>query len=184
MTKVRAAVIASLLVQIAATAAVAQQKVPDVSGWQNLRWGMTEDEVHSALAGEQLIQLSPSHSYEMPDDWIGPKEKMYATFKIVIQLSNFKADAIPQFGRETQRLERVGIRNSFLESYSTFRDLLSEKYGSPRTTGGPLGNSLVWRFKTTTITLGRVDTQLVRFVSVVYVPTNRLRDDRGDKDKL
>ena len=184
MTKLLAAAMASLLVQVSVTAAVAQQDVPDVPGWQNLRWGMTEDDVRSALVGEQLTQLSPTRSSDMPGDWIGPKEKMYATFKIVIQLSNFTADAIPDFGRETRRLERVGIRSSFLESYSTFRDLLSEKYGTPRTAGSLLGNLLVWRFKTTTITLGRVDTLGLRFVSVVYVPTVRLRDDRGDKDKL
>jgi hypothetical protein len=142
-------------------------RAEDVLGWQNTRWGMTEEQAAAAL-GAQGLRVNPPLKYA----------GLHVPLRSTIQISGYKMNALLQFSDEKKTLRQVLLtwRTDSIVLWAKIRDLLTEKYGPP----AQAGKLSEWRFKTTIIDLDRwsepeIDGQVV----VRYYPVSDYKDEKN-----
>jgi hypothetical protein len=139
----------------------------DVLGWQNTRWGMTEEQAVAAL-GTQGLRVNPPLKYA----------GLYVPLRSTIQISGYKMNALLQFSDETKTLRQVLLtwRTDSIVLWEKLGDLLTEKYGPP----AQVGKLIEWRFKTTIIDLDRwAEPEIDGRVTVRFYPAS---DDKDGKN--
>ena len=137
----------------------------DVLGWQNTRWGMTEEQAAAAL-GNRGLRVNP------PLKFAG----LYVPLRTRVQISSYTMNALLQFSDKTKTLRQVLVtwRTDSIVLWVRLRDLLTEKYGSP----AQVGKLSEWRFKTTIIDLDRwSEPEINGQVAVRYYPASDSKDD-------
>ncbi|MFQ5572517.1 MAG: hypothetical protein ACE5G0_22820 [Rhodothermales bacterium] len=143
------------------TARGAAMSVPgDVPGWQNIRWGMTESQVRSAVG-------------RRPSEVIEEYADGYSPMKVPVHIRSHLLYAFPIFSNQTGRLVRVQIRPE-APAYGLWDALyewLEERYGKPaeRDTATRDTEAYTWRFPTTTIRLIRVNLLVPRIRRAVLI---------------
>jgi hypothetical protein len=147
-----------------------QASAEDLLGWQNTRWGMTEQQAATAL-GQDAQRINPPHKFK----------RLYVPLKSTISISHFNIDVDLQFSNETKTLAQVLLTYDGAgheELWAKLRDLLTEKYGAPHQVGT---TKREWRFKTTIIVLDLLDLPLARVqsVSVSYYPASDYKDEKS-----
>jgi hypothetical protein len=136
----------------------------DVLGWQNTRWGMTEEQAVAAL-GTQGLRVDPPLKYA----------GLYVPLRSTIQISGYKMNALLQFSDETKTLRQVLLtwRTDSIVLWEKLADLLTEKYGPP----AEAGKLIEWRFKTTIVNLDRwVEPEIDGRVTVRFYPASDAKD--------
>ena len=119
-------------------------KVPssdvDPYGWQSADFGMTIDEVRTAL-GDRVSDVNP------PQDW-GDRYSPIAVQNIELGGEQYVVHL--QFGKASQRLEQVLIREkggADEGKYLSIVKLMAKKYGPPaETTDSNSENAAIWAF--------------------------------------
>src|SRR5438552_3664822 len=136
----------------------------DVAGWQGTRWGMSEEEVKATLQSA-AVAVSPPRKYL----------KSYAPLTVPMKIGPYQTEAVLQFDLESKRLQQVVISypSADLSLWTTFADLLTEKYGPPKRTGP----KLEWIFPTTTIELTRAS--VLSLTGIRYYPSAQRVDEKG-----
>lgn len=139
-----------VLLLLGSTSAGAQPT--DVEGWQSARWGMTQDELVSAVPAEITV---------LPGRW--EYGRSYADHAVMdAQVGGLAFDAFFQMNKKTDRLEQVLLeRRRAGATPAAFGELLAaltDEYGQPSETcrqakqgGEPQRHELIWRFPTTTV---------------------------------
>lgn len=143
-----------------------QALAADVLGWQNTRWGMTEQQAAAALGGDGR-RVTPPEQYQ----------GAYAPLKTTMNIAGHEIEALLQFSNQTKTFEQVLLKSSAggLNVWAKLRDLLTEKYGPP----AQVGDSREWRFKTTIIELSRLFIPgVVDQVSIRYYPASEYKDEK------
>jgi hypothetical protein len=137
----------------------------DVLGWQNTRWGMTEDQAAAAL-GTQALRIDPPIKYA----------GLYVPLRAKVQVSNYTMNALLQFSDKTKTLRQVLLtwRTDSIVLWEKLSDLLTEEYGPPAQ-GGKLTE---WRFKTTIIDLDRwAEPEIDGQITVRFYPASDNKDE-------
>jgi hypothetical protein len=145
---------------------VSQALAADVLGWQETRWGMTEEQAAASL-GKEGRRVAP------PEKFKG----LYVPLKATVEISGHKLDALLQFSDQTKTLRQVLLRatTDSLELWAKLRDLLAEKYGPPSQSG----KVRLWKFKTTVIELDRLSIPgVIGQVTVRYYPASEYQDEK------
>jgi len=128
-------------------------------GWQNTRWGMTEQEAAAAL-GPQGLRVDP------PIQYAG----LYVPLRVIVPVSRFSMNAMLQFSDMTKTLSQVLLtwRTDNIELWTNLLDRLTEEYGPSVQTG----KFRTWRFKTTIVELDRWEQEEINGqVTVRYYPS-------------
>ena len=124
----------------------------DVQGWDVLRWGMTQDEIESAL-GERAMRL--------PGRWL--YGHAYADLAVEdVAVGGLTFTAYLQLNAESHRLQQVLLERrrtgAVPGAFDALVDSLEDRYGPPdevctqaKSGGEPLDYQLTWRFATTTL---------------------------------
>lgn len=130
--------------------ATAQQ---NVDGWDRLKWGMSEAEVHSAYG----VRLKAA-GYRYADT--------YGPYEVESTLAGYQFDAIPQFGLTTKRLEKVFLasKGGGAVKVAAVRSQLLRLYGNPTRFDG----RDVWNLKTTVVEFDPITVLGVEVVGVHF----------------
>ncbi|WP_340115950.1 hypothetical protein [Pelagibius sp. 7325] len=130
-------------------AAVARE---DVAGWDATRWGMTQEEIKSAL-GDRTMRL--------PGRWL--YGHAYADLAVEdAAVGGLAFTAYLQMNAESHRLQQVLLERRRTQAvpgaFDALIDSLEGSYGPPdevctqaKSGGEPLDYQLTWRFATTTL---------------------------------
>ena len=133
----------------------AATKLKDVYGWDNVKWGMTGEEVQAVL-GKEIKKRDAKHD---------KKESMYSALElkgIIMGNSNFRASF--WMDEDTKRLKRIVFvpegqpaQFEWAETFIGLENYLVEKYGDPdiEETSNDPGTSAdrKWDFPSTDIEL-------------------------------
>jgi len=122
----------------------------DLAGWQQTRWGMTEEEILAAASREPLCRQ---------DREGGPNDFWYCDLVIQnVAVGGFDFTIKFQMGRETQRLLQVLINHEQSDvsqaptaAFNAAKRILVERFGTPARDG--TSDDWLWQFPTTTIRL-------------------------------
>jgi hypothetical protein len=159
-----------LIVAFLAVTVSAACALDDVEGWQATKWGMTEEQVRSAM---------PDLSENVP-----PKKfnaSVYVPFDTAFKVDRFYFQVVLQFDVDTRRLGQVLVtaNDASPERWIVARQLLVERYGPPHK---QYGDKFVWLFPSTAIELTRYADPLLRMTNIRYYPAAKYLDD--DKGKF
>lgn len=140
----------------------------DVLGWQNTRWGMTADEIISAVGLDRLRQIP----LETGKDW-------YAELAIPdVDIGRNAFDITFQMSSETDRLKQVLIRHEDATNrpqemqFQETLEIIAEKFGQPARIG--TSNEWMWEFPTTTIFLEAFYIEdIASFIAVRFTPSQQ-----------
>jgi len=157
------AVLRSALILLAAFAGIARA-ADDPAGWTNAYWGMTVDQVRSAVpASEPLAGPAEERTFFCPDrdhplvSPLGVKHLKLATVDWSVFFL-FRDAKLVQVSLRLNDKDMAGI-----QLYSKLRDLLLDKYGRPfeREDGDksdpPVTHKSTWTFPLTSIELAHKD---------------------------
>jgi hypothetical protein len=121
----------------------------DVLGWQQTRWGMTNDET-IAVVGSDIRKGSRTGG--------GDGDSWYSELSIPdVRIGEYPFFVEFQMDKFTGTLTRVMIKHDGeldkepIGAFNTARRVLSERFGQPKRDG--TSDTLVWAFSTTTIML-------------------------------
>lgn len=115
-----------------------------VVGWQEIRWGMTEDEVREALPG-RAIPITPAAKFV----------SSYAPFKASLAIEEHPFEVFPQFSYSTGELCQVLFRaaDADAERRARLSGLVTAWYGPPV----ERGTKQTWRGSIATVELDTVN---------------------------
>ncbi len=146
------------LMLVAATAARASPVFPDEPGWEQLRWGMTGEELRSLL-GDRLVAL--------PGRWrYGGAYADHAAFDVVLGgleftayfQMNARSGTLQQILLERRRVRATPRALESLVSAMEVRyGAASETCRQAKSGGEPLIFEMIWRGRDTTIHLNFMD---------------------------
>jgi hypothetical protein len=143
----------------------------DLLGWQQTRWGMTDEEIVASVGVQQLRRTARSTSTNVYHELIIPS----------VDVGRYPYDVQFQMSNSTNRLIQVLLKHDAEELSSlptrqldSARKLLSEKFGPPRRDG--TSEDWVWAFPSTTIMLQTffieeiVSSAIIRFFAPGEMP--------------
>lgn len=139
----------------------------DLLGWQNTRWGMTE---------EEIIEHMPDAPFQpVPHQDFGTAYCKLILSRVKIGDSAF--EVLMQMNKDTDRLSHVLIKNDGDPSYAAdktvFNDtlrILTERFGKPARTA--TSNAYNWTHPTTTVELFTIEIKdILCRIAVSFRPT-------------
>jgi hypothetical protein len=167
----------AMLVTLAAGIAVCQPP-KDVSGWNNIKWGMTVAQAKTAL-GKQAVDAAPP----------GSPGSRFVDRLIVegLHIGEIAAHAVVMSKRESDLVSHVNIgcdipafMSARADAFLTLKSLLIEKYRSPKSEDRKPGIldhetdvTVLWIFPATSITLSWDESPSLGFVTIRYMPTDK-----------
>lgn len=174
---------------------------PDVIGWRQAQWGMTEEEVIAAFQGEAKAQKEARHlggTEKLPDSWT-----MYSNVQIdsvSISTGTFRAEFF--FDRISKKLIEVMLSSrtddhpNLSTLYDDLEKMLTEKYGTPTYNNttvspkNPIAKTVTkvnsWKLTKTLIELKYLDIEMYgeRFFAQITVVYTSAMVHRKGEDKL
>lgn len=158
----------------------AASKPKDVYGWDNLRWGMTVEEVQSIL-GKKVKNRNIRYD---------EKDNMYSGLQLKdLQMAGKEFRASLWMDSGTKRLSRIVFvpqgqpeKYEWAESFISLEKYLVKKYGDPdiqKTSNDP-GTSAdrIWQYPSTEIELSYLSIEGAELLLLVFSSTNNSLADR------
>jgi len=158
------------------------QKIDDVPGWQEARWGMTEEELKSTF--KDLRKLDKRENFFDGDQ--------YADYQITdYVIEERKYNVFFLMGKESGKLATVLVKLKEPPAgaiqkvlFDGLESLLTRKYGKPtyeKNDPDSVVPSLKrqWAFPTTTIELNYLSSRYLTMISIKYFPSKS-----SDLDKI
>jgi len=170
--------IAALIVLFVSSLSInAATRPKDVYGWDNLRWGMTAEEVQTIL-GKDVKKRNIRHD---------EKDNMYSSLQlrgIKIADNDFRASL--WMDEDTNKLKRIvfvpegqPVQYELAETFISLENYLVGKYGAPDIdkTSNDLGTSAdrEWQFPTTEIELSYLSLEGSELLLLVFSQTHSLQ---------
>ena len=162
--------------RVSRATASSQSKPKDLLGWEEVRWGMTADDI-ARLFGSRAERVPSVEAY---GDW-------YYLYTVPVNLQGEQYTAILLMDYTTSKLARVDIRLNQYESpapredvFTALEAMLTQQYGQPdskkdepRSDNWRIGRS--WKFQTSTVELWlywhKDDADQGSNVGISYYPT-------------
>lgn len=153
-----------LIGAITLTAAIASCQPKDVTGWSKIKWGMTLAEAREVF-GERASRVDPqgpdSQSFTVKDVMIGD---IAATALVVSARNSNRVGLVTIQATKYElivgdELVQSGAVANQIQTFSTLKRLLIEKYGTPKNEDhkpdgrGYMNSTVLWVFPTTSIIL-------------------------------
>lgn len=147
---------------------------PDITGWENARWGMTSEELDRMFKGK-LVKSSPPPWKGIP--YISREFKDYVfnnqQMRVVFWMSE-NTNTLNKVSLITSGIYSPSAKSKFLIIFNDFEKLLTTKYGKPYQVSDSGSKDLInkerlWIFPSGTVKLGQlVDVGLLILVQIDY----------------